>query len=470
MTSNFINRISALDLHRWADQMHARAELPRLVRLLIHSVPGELVSIDMPAGEGIQRHGWDGIVESRVGNAWLPSGLTGWEMGVDKDPRRKASENYAARVSDALGLNPAQSCFVFVTPRNWPGKNRWLEEKKKQGEWREVRAYDAHDLEQWLEIASPAVNAWLSELMGKPVGDLRSVRDWWSGFCTSTDPSLTPSLVLAGRETARQKLSDWLDGSTHLLEVRGDSPVEVLAFIAAVLTTLPEPQRSSRQAQTLVVDSARASQSLLTVRDPLLLIMNSADLTAVGQLDQAGHRIVLPLGRNMGESDEALVLPRQPSREMAQALVSMGFSESKAEAGVRASGRSLLALQRKLSKAPALASPPWARPEVAGVLAAALLAGGWNDEIEGDRNVLETLSGRRYGEFSKSVGQWLHVPDAPLRRVGAVWRLVAPLDAWLLLGRFLSQDDLQTFRKVAMEVLGFPDPRFDLPFRKTVDG
>lgn len=466
MRNNFINRISALDLQQWADQMRARAELPRLVRLLIHSVPGELVSIDMPAGEGIQRHGWDGIVESRVGNAWLPAGLSGWEMGVDKDPRRKANEDYAARGKDALGLNPAQSCFIFVTPRSWPGKTRWVEEIRNQGQWREVRAYDAHDLEQWLEIASPAVSAWLGELMGKPIGELRSVRDWWSGFSASTDPPIPQSLVLAGREAAQQKLVDWFSIGTHSLEVRADSPLEAVAFVTAVLTKLPEPQTSAFQAQTLIVDSEKTWKSLLTPGDPLLLVMSNVDQIAAGQLIQAGHRIILPLGRNMRESDEALVLPRQPSREMAAALISIGFSESKSYAYVRASGRSLLALHRKLSKMPAIASPPWAQPEVAGILAVALLAGGWDEEAEGDRHVLEKLSGQTYADFSKSIAPWAHSSDPPLRHVGNVWRLAAPLDAWLLLGRYLGHHELTLFREAVMEVLKAPDPRFELPSEK----
>ena len=41
--------------------------------------------------------------------------------------------------------------FVFVTPRNWPRKEVWATEKAAHEDWKDVRAYDADDLEQWLE-------------------------------------------------------------------------------------------------------------------------------------------------------------------------------------------------------------------------------------------------------------------------------------------------------------------------------
>jgi hypothetical protein len=42
---------------------------------------------------------------------------------------------------------------VFVTPRRWSQsqKAKWLEHKRAQGDWAQVIAYDADDLEQSLE-------------------------------------------------------------------------------------------------------------------------------------------------------------------------------------------------------------------------------------------------------------------------------------------------------------------------------
>ena len=52
--------------------------------------------------------------------------------------------------------------FVFVTPRNWPGKNEWAGLKDPSGDWKAVRVCDASDLEQWLETAV-APRIWLAD-------------------------------------------------------------------------------------------------------------------------------------------------------------------------------------------------------------------------------------------------------------------------------------------------------------------
>lgn len=40
---------------------------------------------------------------------------------------------------------------MFVSSRNWPKKNQWVEKRKAEGHWKDVKALDASDLEQWLE-------------------------------------------------------------------------------------------------------------------------------------------------------------------------------------------------------------------------------------------------------------------------------------------------------------------------------
>ena len=46
---------------------------------------------------------------------------------------------------------------------------------------------------------------------------------------------------------------------------------------------------------------------------------------------------------------------------------------------------------------------------------------------------------------------------------GGVWLVVARRDAWLLLRRYLTIDDLKRFDEVVLEVLGDLDPKFELP-------
>lgn len=151
------NWIDATDLNSWAKRRDSRARLPQLLRRLIHSTVQRLQMIGFPAGESVQMGGWDGIVETPQGNAFVPDGYSVWELGTSEDVKGKADEDYEKRCNDSLGLIPGETTFIFVTPRRWGRKSNWINQKNSEGIWAEVRAYDADDLEQWLELA-PAVH------------------------------------------------------------------------------------------------------------------------------------------------------------------------------------------------------------------------------------------------------------------------------------------------------------------------
>lgn len=107
--------------------------------------------------------------------------------------------------------------------------------------------------------------------------------------------------------------------------------------------------------------------------------------------------------------------------------------------------------------------PEWARPANARSLLPVMLAGGWNDTIDGDRQRIATLAQVPYDEISATLVRWANEADPPVRRVGDAWFLISKEDAWSLLARYLTRDDLERFENIVIEVLGSPDPRFDLP-------
>ena len=89
------------------------------------------------------------------------SGRSGWEFGVDQDIKGKADGDFAKSVKAVDKADRAQTTFVFVTPRRWPGKAAWVAGMKAKAHWKDVRAYNSSDLEQWLE-QSLAGQAWFA--------------------------------------------------------------------------------------------------------------------------------------------------------------------------------------------------------------------------------------------------------------------------------------------------------------------
>src|SRR5205823_3403579 len=124
--------------------------------------------------------------------AWVPAGMSVWEIGVSQNPKSKAEGDYSKRTAAPGSIDIANTTFVFVTPRKWEGKKEWCDEKRAEGKWRDVIAWDGDDLEQWLETA-PSTDAWLARLLGKlPVG-VRDVSTYWSSLAATSEPPLTPA-------------------------------------------------------------------------------------------------------------------------------------------------------------------------------------------------------------------------------------------------------------------------------------
>ena len=127
--------VKAGDLVHWADTLDARARLSVLLRRLVHSTGTALRTVNFPGHDDSQRPGWDGWVETDVGNPWIPEGKSGWEFGTTKkDIDKKANNDFKTSLEQHSESERQTIVFVFVTPRRWTGKNAWLKEKKALNE------------------------------------------------------------------------------------------------------------------------------------------------------------------------------------------------------------------------------------------------------------------------------------------------------------------------------------------------
>ena len=210
----------------------------------MHSTVEGIEAFDFPAGEGVGRAGWDGRLLVASGNAFIPAGHSVWEMGCSQNPKMKANADYKKRTEDTLpvlkrrrrtkqprtppGINHTETTYVFVTPRRWAGRDQWAQEKREEGHWKDVRAYDSDSLEQWLET-SPAASAWLSQVLGHPQ-DAQALDDYFEEWSLRTSPATPDRLAIAGRDEARAALRDWLNGTAGVVSMQAPEPGEVAAF------------------------------------------------------------------------------------------------------------------------------------------------------------------------------------------------------------------------------------------------
>ncbi len=457
-----ITLVDGTDLTYWANRRDAQAQLPQLLRKLVHATVEQVLSIGFPAGEGIQLGGWDGIVVVEQGNAFVPDGASAWEMGTTKNIKGKADDDYAKRLRDPRGIEPSQSTHVFVTPRRWGGKGDWVSARQADGVWREVRAYDADDIEQWLELALP-VHIWLSILLGKRPENAIDIVTFWADWSETTQPPTSIEFVLSGRCTVVSKIHDWLRSSSTSLALQGESREEAIAVFAAALDQLQPTERGACHSRAIIARDITAWHRAISSDKPLILVPLFDSRDVVSRATRAGHKVLIPLGRADSTSIDTIGIPRLSRREAVEALVASGIAEEQARDLATLARRSLTAFRRKRALNPEVQQPEWARPAEGRCLLPAMLAGAWGDATERDRQVVAELAQSTYEEVSQTLMRWSNESDPPVRHIGNAWYVASKEDSWLLLARYLTKADLERFEKVVLDVLGTYDLRFDLP-------
>jgi addiction module HigA family antidote len=444
--------VNSTDLTEWANRRDAQGLLPKVVRSLVLATVGRIESIAFSAEEGVQLGGWDGIVEAPEGNAFVPRGLSAWELGTNRDVKRKADDDYEKRTEDPLGIDPSKATFVFVTPRRWGKKTKWVAAKQTEEVWREVRVYDADDLETWLEFA-PGVHIWLSTIAGKHPEGASDLRTYWEGWAGVTDPPMSVELVISGRREATERVLTWLRGRPSSLGLRAESKEEALAFFAAALYQMDPTEREAYFARSLVVDNLTAWRQLSGFGEGLVLVptfdVRDADVAP------ASHHTLIPLGKSEGYRSTAVEeLPRPRREDVKETLVDMGLPTERVEDLATLARRSLMAFRRKLAVKPQVKRPEWAEPAEARALLAAMLVGAWETTNAGDQEVVAKLAKKPYDDVESDLVRWSNESDPPVRKVGDTWLIASKEDAWGLLASYLTRGDLDVFTNVVLSMLG----------------
>jgi hypothetical protein len=458
--------ISTEELQEWASRFEAAAILPRLVRRLLFAT-SPLDGIVMRADAGTRYEGWDGIVRGpRGGTTFCPAGLSVWELSVEKKVRTKLNDDYVKRSrKPPEGVQPALATYVAVTARAFPRKADWANEKRAEGLWADVRVYDADDLATWLEQA-PAVARWYANLYGRPAYEGRDIEAFLEDWRKRTSPPLPSGLVLAGG--TRQAQSDTLLASLseppgRPLLIRGRTRDEALLFAAATLARTPGAE--ARLSRALVVETEEAWRWALKVQGAeSLTVLPAFDAPDTGQAAAAKVHVILPGDRGVPERfGSTLTLEEQPYPPLIKVLQEAGWITPEAERLVRAAGGELAALQRLCGYID-FKPPPWAKDSPRAELFALLLTGAWVPTADGDREVVRRLGGEP--AVAEQLCGDLQASGVMTRVVEhlspGLFRWTSPEDAWGLLARGLTDSHLDRFRDVVMEVLGAPDPAYEL--------
>lgn len=456
-------RVTATQIVDWAATKEAQANLPRLVRRLCFDV-STTRQIAFPAGDSTYSPGWDGVLYSEHGNAWVPMGASRWEVGCDKAVTSKANGDYQKRTKQTTEAERLTTTFVFVTPRRWSTKSTWLKKHRLKAEWANIFAFDADDLDQWLE-QTPAVALQFSEELGLSGWGIESPERYWQLWSQQCSPAITPEAFFIDRTHTRERLIEKINECLHkntqyTLAVSADSLEEATAFVVAALNGCPE-----LVCKALVVTTPEGWRFVEVNHQVRIAIAARTEIAASPTL-RDGLLVIVPhaVGDIAGkpQSDE-LVLERAKIYDFEKALVSIGMEESDANRYALTTGRSWSVLRRQRATNPAIRRPAWLEVPHASSLTTLCLLGAWSENKEADRVVVSQLAGKPYEEIERDLHELSQLDDSPVLKIGVVWKAKSPLELLDLFGGRITRDQLDRFFHIAQEILAAPDPQLELP-------
>ncbi|MFL1465157.1 hypothetical protein [Marinobacter sp. HN1S83] len=450
-------------LCQWADRHECRDKLPVLIRRLVRETTPSLSALRFPGHEAVDLPGLDGEVEADAPSTWVPVGHSIWEIGCNQNPGSKATADYQKRTEKIPEADRLSSTFVFVTPRRWNTKRQWIKERKKDGQWADVRVYDAVDLETWLEEA-PVSSRWLREVLGHLEPGICTPHEWWKRWASVSEFPMTTRLVATRRNEDGKDLLEKFRSGQPVITVQADDRGEAVAFVIASLVEADAEDLLDR----LLVVSAGAVKIPSTRNSKPIVLADMPDEQDLDYGDRNQLTIVRAYPRGRPGVQGAIVLSHVPSSVFRSELEAMGFSEAEAESKALKTGHSVQVLRRSLSQDPAVNRPVWSRSRSAAKrMIPFALAGAWVEDGNcGDQTILDLLGDVDSCTTRQNRHELLSLDDSPLAKYGNVTVAVSQLDALFAVGPYIEADELERFFELVLEVLGHRDPALDLPPEK----
>ncbi|WP_273397637.1 helix-turn-helix transcriptional regulator [Actinobacillus porcinus] len=457
----FLN-IKANDIENWinTDEIQSRSRLAVLLRMLVHSTAKKLLKVNFPGNDDSQRPGWDGEVLSNEATPWIPEGLSGWEFGVNADISKKATADFNKSVN-AYTDNSINITFIFVTPRRWIGKEKWVRDKKSLNKWKDVRVYDASDLEQWLE-QSLSTQSWLANEAKLPTKDVESLDSFWNSWANVCQPRLIPSFFTKLMEKNKQIIENYLTSPpSKPFYIAADSTDEAIAFLSSLFSE--NSDFINYRDRCLLFKQTDVLPHLAEGTKNFIAITANKDVEKeLAQYVTQIHSFIV-CSKNSQSKNADLTLEILDSSTFIHALEKMGKNYDESVTLANKAGYSLTVLRRQLSLVEAIKNPNWVNNSNRELIPF-LFAGTWDSSNKKDIAVLESFTDNQsYRILEENFSKVYLLNDSPVWKINNYRGVVSRIDLLFAIAPYITKSDLECFFENAELILSEDDPALDLP-------
>ncbi len=455
--------INSNDIEVWANTVDCKYHLPHLIRKLILATVcnNSIKYIQFPYGEDVQTGGYDGVLITELENMFVPLGESIWEFGTTNNKKGKADEDYEKRRKDSLGKIPNQTTYININAKKYRDKTKWAAEKKSEGFWKDVKYIDAIDIEQWLELA-PIVELWLAEKLGKPTLGIYTLEEYWKLWSENKSVKIVPEILLGNSRIKEIEIvKSFLSDESGVLYIKSITTDEASVFPLAVFKQLGNEAFNEK---IVVIDNRDGFNRLTQMNNSLIVIAKfKLDTIELRGAVQKGHKLIIPLSlSDEVNSENKIQLPIVSMETFENGLSQMAIDREQARILTNSSGRNISVL-RRLLKFDDDTKPKYLNSVGFRDIIPILLINRFSEERNGDKEIIEKLSGKTYVEYLQFLRVLATLEDSPVYYINGVWRLVSPTDTWLFFAKYITQQDFENFYEITLEVLSEVLYKYTLP-------
>lgn len=462
--------ITTGEIENWADTIECKYYLPQLIRKLIIATIdfNSIKHLQFSYGEDVNTGGYDGELLTESENLFVPFGETVWEFGTTNNKKGKADEDYEKRKLNPLYKIPNETTYVNINGKKYQNKKKWIAEKKAENFWKDVRYLDAIDIDQWLELA-PQVEIWLAEKLGKPTNGIFTVEEYWKRWSDNKKVKILPEIIAGeSRKQETEKVKQFLNNEQGVLYIKSITKDEALVFPLAILEQIDVNKKNDLSSKTLIIDNVDSFNRIIQSSYPLIIIVKfQADSTDISGAIHKGHKLIVPLSSSDEINADKIDLPIVSLDDFENGLKNMGIDYEQARLLTKNTGRNISVL-RRLLKLDNM-QPKWLENINTTDIVPILLVNRFSDYNDGDKEIIERISGKSFSEYEKFLKYLLNQEDTPIYHINGVWRLISPTDIWLYIAKYVSKDDFEKLQKICLDVLSEVTYKYTLTLDKRGD-
>lgn len=454
-------KVSASNIISWVENNNkiAQQDLPQIIRrLCFHAQDTKVISF--PAGDSTFMPSWDGTLDSINGSAWVPVGKSVWEIGTDNSVGSKANSDFIKRTEDSSKEFKAENTYIFITPRRWKGKGKWVTDNKDGAGWKEVRAYDANDLEEWID-SQPSNAVYIAEILGIAGYGVKSAEAYFNDWANQCKPAITKEALTLGRESSFESLDkeftdNFIKDNYSVISVYSDSIEE--SVISAIVTVM---NNNKLLLNSLVITDEQGWQYVQNNPEVKIVICASPEIAKQPSVKN-DLTLISPQSLGNKPADEKnIILERASYSEFEKALVALGEEESDAKRLSHQAGRSWSVYRRLKAINPAISKPDWSD---GNSLALSLLSliGSWDGNNANDKAFVSSIAQTEYQNIESELLKLASIDDTPVIKIDQIWKIKSPVEVLPFVSNTISSELVEHYFDSLLKLFLTKHPKFEL--------